>query len=139
MAAELKAGASPVTVNTKRRRLNGDSDGRRALARKSPEPGQNPQAWTLSECEAIFSTCAALTGTICGISRADYFLSLALVAYWTGERIGAVRSARSEDYDQAAGRLLIRWRSHKLRKDRSLTLRPLRWPCTYVINHWRAG
>lgn len=132
LSALLAAGRSPVTVNSKRRELltlwraayRMKLAPRPGRIKRLVEPDPIPTAWTQAECDRIFAACAALLGTIAGICRADWWLSLFLVVWATGERIKAIRSARSTDFDPTAGTLTIRWANQKTRKNRLLWLAP---------------
>ncbi len=124
MRAELAAGKSPATVNTKRRSLLTilRSVGVRLDVPTVREYQRLPEAWTLDECERIFQACREVTGEVAGIPAARWWLSLMVTIYWTGERIGALLSARSADCDLDTGRLVIRGENHKSRRDRVLSI-----------------
>jgi len=123
MRAELAEGLSAVTVNGKRRALLTLLRAARlkvGRVPRVPEPIGLPQAWTLQECESIFSACATLSGHVGSLSASDWWLSLTVAIYYTGERIKAMRSIRSADCDLSVGTLIVRARSHKSRADRLL-------------------
>jgi integrase len=57
-----------------------------------------PEAWTLEECNKIFSVCASLEGVVCDIRACDWWLSLTLAVYATGCRITAMLGSKVADY-----------------------------------------
>jgi site-specific recombinase XerD len=132
--ASMLATASPVTVNNKRRMLltiwraayRANVSPRPAAKRikKMLEPTPIPTAWTPEECGRIFAACQTLKGTVGGVPRSQWWLSLFLAIYSTGERINAVIHAKTMDCDLSAGTLLLRWQTVKTRKNRLVWLQP---------------
>ena len=154
MRFQFNTGKSPATVNTNRRRvLTLATYSRLKIAKvpRIPEPLPMPEAWTLGQCERIFAECGKLTGYVGTIHRRDWWLSLALAVYWTGERIKAVRSIRREDCDFQSGTMIVRAENHKSRRDCVLWIpqevaglmvqnslcgnEPLAWPWPHCRRH----
>ena len=54
-----------------------------------PEPEQKPVAWLRPQLARLWEACEAQTGTMCGVTAADWWLALHAVIWNTGERIGA--------------------------------------------------
>ncbi|MBN2579139.1 MAG: site-specific integrase [Pirellulales bacterium] len=124
---------TPASVNNRRRHLltlwryAAEELSIIAMPRKIPkiqEPKKIPECWTLEECERIFAAAKQQTGWIGGIPAGQWWLSLLLVVYWTGERIGAVRHVRPEDYDVQRMALRIRPENQKTRRERLFFLPP---------------
>lgn len=132
LAKLLADGATPTTVNNKRRelrtlwryaarkKLTGKPDRIKILAQADPIP----TAWTTEQCGQIFAECRNLSGSIGGIARSQWWLSLWLTVYSAGERIKATRHARTLDCDLEAGTLFLRWQTVKTRKNRIVYLIP---------------
>jgi hypothetical protein len=57
-----------------------------------------PKALTFEDVCRIVNVCRRMTGETCGMSSADFWTSLVLVAYWTGCRIGALLKTPSANY-----------------------------------------
>jgi integrase len=157
----LAKGLSPTTINDKRRMLLTlwRAAYRAKLAtkpaarriKKLTEPAPVPTAWSVEECGRIFAACLLLRGTIAGIPRSMFWLSLFLTIYSTGERVKAVVHALASDCDLSAGAILLRWQTAKTRKNRLVWLIPeavkairaiydptrkLLWPWTHDKRHF---
>lgn len=63
----------------------------------APLPEKIPQAWTLAELNTLLSGCDGLPGRVCKIPAGQYFRALILVAWESGERIGALLSAKKSN------------------------------------------
>jgi integrase len=143
LASLLAQGLSPVTVNNKRRMLmtlwRAAYRSRRAprpktrAVKRLVEPDPIPTAWTPEQCGRIFAACTGLRGTLAGVPRAAWWLSLFLAVYSCGERIRAVLHARTEDCDLDAGTLLLRWKTVKTRRNRQVWLTELAIAALRVI------
>jgi integrase len=130
----LLAGCSPTTVNNKRRMLltiwraaHRAKMACRPSARrikKMVEPVPIPTAWTPVECGRIFAACQTLPGSVADLLKGQWWLSLFLTVYSTGERIRAIRNVLTRDCDLDAGTLLLRWQTVKTRKNRLVWLLP---------------
>jgi len=91
---------------------------------KMIEPTRVPIAWSEDELARLWTACLKQEGTIADIPAADWLIALHGVLWDTGERIGAVLSARWDLLD-AAGRLTIKAECRKGKtEDRSSLLHP---------------
>jgi integrase len=157
----LDAGLAPATINNKRRMLMTVWKAacrwkrlprpKTRSVKKLVEPSPIPTAWTPDQCARIFDACRRLRGSIAGVPRAAWWLSLFLAVYSCGERIRAVRLAKTLDCDIDAGTILLRWSTVKTRKNRQVWLTPdavsairsiysptreLLWPWPYGKRHF---
>jgi len=112
----VEAGRSPATVNTRRKcllLLIGDRD-----VPKLPEPERLPEAWTVDQVERLVAECRAVEGFFQanGLKRSIWWSALAITAYWTGARIGALLAVETADVDLAARSMVARRR--KTRKEK---------------------
>jgi hypothetical protein len=83
-----------------------------------------PEAWTLKDYEAALDAAGQLDGRVCGVPRSDWWASLLLVIFYTGERITAVMLTRESDFDEAAGTILFRSENTKDAESRLRKLPP---------------
>lgn len=81
--------------------------------RRIPEEHDPPEAWTLEECERLFSEAWNQRGRIDGVPAGAWWLSLCLTVYWTSARITALRSTSTECYRPNEGLLVRRQKNHK--------------------------
>lgn len=58
---------------------------------KEPEPERVPQAWSRDQLRTLMQTCKAQTGSLAGVPACDWWVALHLIAWDSGERIGAIR------------------------------------------------
>lgn len=98
--------ASAATVNAKRRQLlalwraaadDGLVDRRPGRIARAPENLAEPEAWTLDQVTAILRVAKDLPGRVGDLPAREWWPSLLLVVYDTGERIGAVRQTLTRD------------------------------------------
>ena len=103
----LSEGSSPATVNQKRDYICAFWRwcAKRGYVRRwptvqaIPEPERVPEAWTLEQLEQLFAACRRQNGSICGIPAGDWWYSIHLWWYYTGERVCASLSVRWDHYD----------------------------------------
>jgi len=104
----LDAGRANVTINREVRYLrmllqaafdDGLIERPPRRIKKLTEPKPRPEAWTVAEVERLLATASGLTGHVGPAPRWLWWLSLFLVAYWTGCRIWALLGAKRADYD----------------------------------------
>jgi len=94
----IDRGLAPKTVNERRGRIHSLWTWlvRRGVVHHLPttprvdEPVRIPMAWTRHELNRLYASCAAQSGTIAGIPAGQWWMSLHLVCWDTGERIGAL-------------------------------------------------
>jgi len=79
-----------------------------------PEGQKIPDAWTAAECRTILAECRKQSGTIAGIDAGAWWASFVLTIYYTGQRLRAMLSARTEDYE--SGTITFQPRGAKTRK-----------------------
>jgi len=118
----LKSGASAATVNGNRakvlalwrcawrKRLLDD------LPRDVPklrEPRDVPRAWTVGDVARLAAHCGCLEGRITGIPKKHYWQSLVVVAWESGERVGALRQTTTDNCSIEERTLLVRANSTK--------------------------
>jgi integrase len=126
MQAMHKAGMSGSTINSKRRAIltlwrHAFDQGRhpafpRGIA-KAREPKRAPRAWTADEVGAILQVCRGQRGMVADLPAADWWESLVLACYDTGQRISALRTLPTEDCDLNTGWILIRAEAQKVAAD----------------------
>jgi len=61
-------------------------------------PKRNPSAWTIADVQALLAVCRRQPGEIAGIPASDWWVALVMVAWESGERIGALMAARPADF-----------------------------------------
>ncbi len=97
---------SAATVNAKRRQLlalwraaadDGLVDRRPGKVARAPENLAEPEAWTMDQVTAILGVAKERPGMIGDMPAGQWWLSLLLVIYDTGERIGAVLETLTRD------------------------------------------
>jgi len=76
--------------------------------RRLPERVPTPTAWTSEEVGRLLLEAGTLDGYICCVPASLWWGSLFATTYWTGCRIGALRTARKADWDSPRSALLIR-------------------------------
>ena len=86
---------------------------RRRRVRRLKENQAPPQAWTVSEVRTILEAARAQTGEIAGIPARLWWPSLILAVYWSGCRIGAMRSVPLDGYLPGRGLLIRRQKNSK--------------------------
>ncbi|HUT88839.1 MAG TPA: hypothetical protein VMY37_05055 [Thermoguttaceae bacterium] len=147
--------AAPATVNTKRGHLLAlwqcaweeglrDAPPRRGRIRRAKAPARIPEAWTAAEVGRILAAARQESGVLDGIPATDWWTSLLLVMYDTGERRGAVLKTRPKDVSLAGG--WVTFYATKTRAPRWCPLhqdtisacrriyrtdRSVMWPCPY--------
>jgi integrase len=107
-------GYSPYTVNKERSQLLAmwNWAARKKFVDRWPDveaercPTRIPQAWMQGEMGLLMASCQLQRGRICGVLASNWWVSLHMVIWDTGERIGAVRQLKWENLD-ADGWLLI--------------------------------
>ena len=83
------------------------------------EPDRVPSAWSMNQINSILSCCSTLTGKIGDVAAADWWRTIHLVCWDTGERIGAVRDLQWSNVDFEGGHILVPAELRKgKRKDR---------------------
>lgn len=98
MSALTARGLAPKTINERRGRINALWSwlAKRGIVatwptvRPIPEPRRIPVAWSRDELMQLLNACRAVPGTIDMIRACDWWTSLHLVAWSTGERISAL-------------------------------------------------
>jgi len=114
MQVGLSEGLSATTVNGRRRMIrsllmaaydDGFLERPPRRIRRIPESHKTPEAWTIEECRAIFFVTRSLPqpdisvpSFVGEIPASRWWTSLLLTIYWTGCRIGAIRTVRTRDY-----------------------------------------
>lgn len=93
------------------------------LIPKYPEYRDIPEAWTVAQVEALLGACTRTQGNVAGIPAGSFWESLVLTTYWTGARIGALRQARSMDFDGQRF-LTLRAATQKNRRTQIFALHP---------------
>ena len=89
------------------------------------EPERIPTAWSQSELHKLWDACSRQTGRICGILAADWWLSLHMILWDTGERIGSVVQTLWDDVDLEKGYITFIAETRKgKRRDRLHKLHP---------------
>jgi integrase len=120
------AGASPVTVNNKRRELLTLLEHAGFMPHRPPpklrEPSDEPTAWTVEEVGELLWTARHVPGEIGGVPAGLWWDSLFSAVYWTGARIGALRRAAKLDYH--AGYLTLRGSTQKNARGKAFRLHP---------------
>lgn len=71
------------------------------------EPDRIPQAWTADQIARLLATCETERGRIGPIPAASWWRTLHLVAWDTGERIGAIRDLQWHHVDLISGHILV--------------------------------
>jgi integrase len=106
-------------------------------------PPTVPEAWTVREVTRILHAAAKTPGTIAGLRAADWWVSLLMVLYDTGERRRAAMAVASQDLDLPGAAIIFRHRktiprwcplsSDTVRACRAIhgCDRPLVWPWPY--------
>ena len=61
-------------------------------------PKRNPSAWSVADAQALLAACRRQPGEIAGIPASDWWVSLVMVAWESGERIGALMAACPADF-----------------------------------------
>jgi integrase len=148
-----RTGHSPFSVNKERSNLLAmwRFAARKRLVDEWPdvkaevEPERVPQAWTADQIVRLMSACEVQTGTIGGVAAADWWRALHLVAWDTGERIGAIRDLEWVHADLVAGYMLVpaelrkgkrRDRLYRLAGDTIQALRKILLPKREKIFPW---
>lgn len=133
MQGMLDRGRSPATCNKARDHLTAlwrFASRHRMIdtwpeVKALPEPERIPIAWTVAELDTLLSHIATLEGTVGGTPAADWWTSLILVLWDTGERIGAVLKLTWGDVRLATGAVVFRAETRKGRtRDRMHYLHP---------------
>lgn len=113
--------------------------------RADVEPVRIPQAWTVDQVARLLSACQGEPGTLCDVPAGAWWVALHLVAWDTGERIGAVRDLEWAHADLAGGYVLVpaelrkgrrRDRLYKIAPDTVAALRAIRLPARTQIFPW---
>lgn len=100
------------------------------------EPVRVPKAWTKKELAKLFAAIKRQTGWIGGVPAMDWWHTLHMVAWETGERIGALMQVRWDDIDLTHRALLIPAENRKGgREDRSYKLTSHTIECLVKISH----
>jgi integrase len=60
-------------------------------------PRRNPSAWAIADFQALLAVARRQTGEIGGVPASDWWVSLVMVAWESGERIGALMAATPRD------------------------------------------
>ncbi len=82
-----------------------------------------PTAWDTFQVGELLNSATRLTGDVMpGVSRADFFVALFLVAYDTGLRKGALLGLRRSDVDLRRGHVLARAETQKQKANQLLTI-----------------
>lgn len=81
--------------------------------RRIPEEHDPPEAWTLAECERLFSEASRQHGKIDGVEAGAWWLSLCLTVYWTSARISALRATPTDCYTSGEGLLVRKQKNRK--------------------------
>lgn len=90
-----------------------------------PCPKRTPRAWLQSELAKLFEATYAEPGTICGVKASLWWRTILAVAFFTGERIGAIRRLRWENVDLDGGWLFVPAETRKGRRaDKSFAIPP---------------
>lgn len=119
--------AAPATVNGKRRQLltlwrfaheEGHCPNAPGKIATMKEPQRLPEAWTITEVEALLAMCRALPGNVGTIPRRHWWPACVLAIYDTGGRIGAIRSTQTVDFSCQDRSLIVRSEHDKSRRDR---------------------
>ena len=132
--ADYRKGRAAATVNSKRCQLLAlwqaaydeeliDRPPRRKKVRKAVAQPEIPEAWTPSEVAAILESSQQDPGPIAGICAADWWQSLLLVIYDSGERRGAVLNS-AEPRDLSMDGAWIVFRKTKSKAPRWCRLHP---------------
>lgn len=79
-------------------------------------PRRAPVAYTSGEIGAIIRAAAKLEGAVCGIPAGDWWVSLLLCLWESGERINATRSTKWDQVDLRGQRVCFRAETRKFRK-----------------------
>jgi integrase len=149
----LRKGSSPATVNCKRcyllalwrfaRKLRLCSRGPHDIPRMRERP-ELPEAWTVDEIGKILTVASKATGDFAGVPAGQWWTSLLLTLYDSGERIGAAKKLTPQDLDLDAGLVVFPAKIQKTGRPRLRRLhpetiaacravwsagRPLMWPC----------
>lgn len=117
--ADFAGDRAGATINTVRHRLLAlwrqawqeellPSPPRTKLIPKARDSPAIPEAWTAAEVGRILTAANRLRGTIAGIPRAAWWLSILSTAYDTGERRGALLAVAPADVGLEAGRIIFR-------------------------------
>lgn len=81
-----------------------------------PLPERIPQAWSRADLARLFAAIRQAPGSIAGVPAADWWETLHLVLWDTGERISAVIGLEWRDLDLARGYVLCRAENRKGRR-----------------------
>lgn len=96
------------------------------------EPERIPQAWTHADLTAILTAIRAEPGEVAGVPAAKWWRALHLLAWDTGERIGAILQVTRKNVDLREGYVLFPaetrkgGRKSRLAKIRAVTMAALR-------------
>lgn len=110
-----------------------------------PEPQRVPVAWSPHELETLIAYLWTLTGPVGPIAACSFWVSLHLVLWDTGERIGALRKCELAHVDWDGGWLMVpaenrkgkrRDRIYKLREETLAALRSIQYPRRKYIWDW---
>ncbi len=154
---EFSKDHSPASTNTARHRLLAlwrsawqqgllPAQPRTSLVHRVRECPPPPEAWTAAEVARILFAVKWLRGTIAGIPKPDWWRSLILAAFDSGERRGALLAVSPADVSLRTGRI----RFHKTKTGRVRTCclhadtvvaigniynaaRPLLWPWPFSL------
>ena len=141
----------PPTVNKNLRQIAAilrfaQGQGEIDVVPEIPENLPMPRAFLLDEVSAIVSATQRVPGTIAGVCAADWWLTLVLVLYDSGGRIGAVLSTPTMNINLADGWIMLPPENQKQRRGQDLRLhsdtvavcqriwradRELMWPWPY--------
>ena len=83
------------------------------LVRKLRAEVDPPVAWTVEDCNRLFSTAANWPGMVGDIPAGQWWLSLLLTVYYTSARIGALRGTTTDCYTSGAGLLVRKQKNHQ--------------------------
>ncbi len=61
-------------------------------------PRRNPSAWTIADVQALLAVCRRQPGMIAGVPASDWWAALVMVAWESGERVGALMAASPRDW-----------------------------------------
>ena len=111
-AVDLLQSQRPATINDKLRMVrslllaaydDGLLDRPPRRVRKLPENLPPPQAWSVDQVGRLVHHLDGLSGFVGEVPASVWWVSLVLVCYWTGCRIGALLRATVEDYQPNVG------------------------------------
>ena len=112
---------------------------------KMREPQRCPRAWTKRELERLFAECLRVRGFVVGVPAAQWWHTLHLAAWDSGERISALLATRWEAVDLPGRWLFVPAESRKgktadriyrLHRETVAALRAVREPARELVWPW---